>query len=121
MPSELSDVSNLSNLSISSSRVADQSQPSADTNQPATPAATDETASSPGNTAGAGEGGGTSDNSNVDMKKAYLIAKELLTTEIHYVSKLHLIDQVTHFCLISIALVMTMSKSKSIQKIYFQI
>ena len=50
MPSELSDVSNLSNLSISSSRVADQSQPSADTNQPATPKPTPVSGSSSLNT-----------------------------------------------------------------------
>jgi hypothetical protein len=49
-------------------------------------------------------GGGCSSSScgeesgvNGDVKrpdKAYLIANELLTTEIHYVSRLHLIDQV---------------------------
>lgn len=92
MPSELSDVSNLSNLSISSSRVDHQS---ADSKQPPTPASSDETASSGPVTGGGSEGGGnSSDNTNADMKKAYMIAKELLTTEIHYVSKLHLIDQV---------------------------
>jgi hypothetical protein len=43
------------------------------------------------------EGGSASDENGVEVKrpdKAYLIANELLTTERHYVSRLHLIDQV---------------------------
>jgi hypothetical protein len=47
--------------------------------------------------ASAAEGGSASDENGVEVKrpdKAYLIANELLTTERHYVSRLHLIDQV---------------------------
>ncbi len=45
----------------------------------------------------AAEGGSASEENGVEVKrpdKAYLIANELLTTERHYVSRLHLIDQV---------------------------
>jgi hypothetical protein len=43
------------------------------------------------------EGGSAGDENGVEVKrpdKAFLIANELLTTERHYVSRLHLIDQV---------------------------
>ena len=52
-----------------------------------------------GNGGGGGSSSSCGEESGVggDVKrpdKAYLIANELLTTEIHYVSRLHLIDQV---------------------------
>jgi hypothetical protein len=60
--------------------------------------------------ASAAEGGIAGEENGVEVKrpdKAYLIANELLTTERHYVSRLHLIDQVCknfNFCFLTFML-----------------
>ena len=109
MPSELSDVSNLSNLSISSRTSSEHAKyddisdnySSENGHQVAAaensgPAVIPEEGGVPAGSSPAVALPGASDERDKSAQKSYLIAKELLSTEIHYVSKLHLIDQVNY-------------------------
>ena len=100
VPSEVSDVSNLSNLSLASSG---STRSCSDDQQQLQSAANTDSCQLASNSGAADDVAGTPNKSSDQsvgksdkgsLHKAYLIAKELLTTEIHYVSKLHLIDQV---------------------------
>ena len=109
MPSELSDVSNLSNLSISSRTSSEHAKYddisdnySSENGQQVATAENSGPAVIPeegGVAAGSSPAPSASDERDKSAQKSYLIAKELLSTEIHYVSKLHLIDQVCSYIL----------------------
>jgi len=103
VPSEISDVSILSSASSRGSESDSKKCDSSDEHQSFTanqrplvvPVNSEEQETPPAGQPFLSPGGEPQDRAHQD--RSYLIAKELLTTERHYVAKLHLIDQVFHF------------------------